>query len=42
MVGTTLSSLLEGAFWDSITSDFINHEKRKKLISKILKNGILV
>lgn len=42
MVGTTLSSLLEGAFWDSITSDFINHEKRKKLIIKILKNGILV
>ena len=42
MVGTTLSSLLEGAFWDSIMSDHINHEKRKKLIMKLLKNGILV
>lgn len=41
MVGSTLSSLLEGAFWDSIMGDLINHEKRKKIIMKILKNGIL-
>jgi AcrR family transcriptional regulator len=41
MVGTTLSSLLEGAFWDSIMGDLINHEKQKKMIMKLLKNGIL-
>ncbi len=41
LVGTTLSNLLEGAFWDSIISDLISHEKRKKMIIKLLKNGIL-
>jgi AcrR family transcriptional regulator len=41
MVGTTLSNLLEGAFWDSVMGDRINHEKRKKMIMKLLKNGIL-
>lgn len=41
MVGTTLSSLLEGAFWDSIMSDHISHDKRKKMIMKLLKDGIL-
>jgi len=41
LVGTTLSNLLEGAFWDSIMADPVSHEKRKKLIMKLLKNGIL-
>jgi len=41
MVGTALSSLLEGAFWDSIKGVFPNHEKQKKLIMKFLRNGIL-
>ena len=41
MVGTTLSSLLEGAFWDSIMGDLIKHEKQKKMIMELLKNGIL-
>ena len=41
MIGSTLSSLIEGAFWDSIMNDLINHEKRKKMIMKLLKNGIL-
>ena len=41
MVGNTLSNLLEGAFWDSVTSDFFDHEIQKKLIMKLLKNGIL-
>ena len=41
MVGTTLSNLLEGAFWDSIIGDITNHEKRKKMIMMLLKNGIL-
>ncbi len=41
MVGTTLSSLLEGAFWDSIMGDLSNHEMRKKMIMKLLQNGIL-
>jgi AcrR family transcriptional regulator len=41
MVGTTLSNLLEGAFWDSIMGDLINHDLRKKMIMKLLKNGIL-
>ena len=41
MVGTTLSNLLEGAFWDSIMGDLTNHEKRKKMIMKLLKNGVL-
>ncbi|MCX6557402.1 MAG: hypothetical protein NTW95_08255 [Candidatus Aminicenantes bacterium] len=41
MVGATLSSLLEGALWESIQADLINHEKQKKLIMTLLKNGIL-
>jgi len=41
LIGSTLSSLIEGAFWDSIVNDLINHEKRKKMIMKLLKNGIL-
>ena len=41
MVGTALSNLLEGAFWDSIKNDFCNHEKQKKLIMILLKNGLL-
>jgi AcrR family transcriptional regulator len=41
MVGNALSNLLEGAFWDSVTSDFFNHEIQKKLIMKLLKQGIL-
>ena len=41
MVGTTLSSLLEGAFWDSIMCDLSKHEMRKKMIMKLLQNGIL-
>jgi hypothetical protein len=32
---------LEGAFWDSVISEFFNHEKQKKLIMRLLKNGIL-
>ena len=42
MVGTALSNLLEGAFWESIKSGISNHEKQKKLIMKLLRNGILV
>jgi len=41
MVGATLSSLLEGALWESIQADLTNHEKQKKMIMKLLKNGIL-
>jgi AcrR family transcriptional regulator len=41
MIGMSLSNMLEGAFWDSIKGDFTNHEKQKKLIMKLLKNGIL-
>jgi AcrR family transcriptional regulator len=41
MIGMALSTLLEGAFWDSIKDDFTDHEKQKKLIMKLLKNGIL-
>ena len=44
MIGMALSNLLEGAFWDSIKDDSTNHEnheKQKKLIMKLLKNGIL-
>lgn len=41
LVGNTLVDLLEGAFWDSILSDPIDHEKRKRLIMRLLKNGIL-
>lgn len=43
-IGMTLSNLLEGTFWDSIKDDsrnHENHEKQKKLIMKLLKNGIL-
>jgi len=40
-VGKILVDLLEGAFWDSLTSEPLNHEKRKKLIMRLLKNGIL-
>ncbi len=42
MIGMGLSTLLEGAFWDAIKDDFSNHEKQKKLIMKLLKNGILI
>jgi len=42
MIGMALNTLLEGAFWDSIKGDAPNHEKQKKLILKLLKNGILV
>ena len=42
MVGTALSNLLEGAFWDSIKGVFPSHEKQKKLIMIFLRNGILV
>jgi AcrR family transcriptional regulator len=42
MVGTALSNLLEGAFWDSIKAGISNHEKQKKLIMKLLRNGILI
>jgi len=41
MIGMALSTLLEGAFWDSIKGDFPDHEKQKKLIMTLLKNGIL-
>ncbi|MBN2345061.1 MAG: helix-turn-helix transcriptional regulator [Candidatus Aminicenantes bacterium] len=40
-VGKILVDLLEGAFWDSIMSEPVDHEKRKKLIMRLLKNGIL-
>jgi len=40
-VGKILVDLLEGAFWDSLMSAPIDHEKRKKLIMRLLKNGIL-
>ena len=41
MIGMALSTLLEGAFWDFIKDDFTNHEKQKKMIMRLLKNGIL-
>jgi AcrR family transcriptional regulator len=41
MVGNTLSNLLEGAFWDSIMADLIDHDKHKRMIMKLLENGIL-
>jgi AcrR family transcriptional regulator len=41
MIGMALSTLLEGAFWDSIKGEFPDHEKQKKLIMRLLKNGIL-
>jgi AcrR family transcriptional regulator len=44
MIGMALSNLLEGTFWDSIKEDSKNHEnhdRQKKLIMKLLKNGIL-
>ena len=41
MIGMALNTLLEGAFWDSIKGDFPDHEKQKKLILRLLKNGIL-
>lgn len=41
MIGMALSTLLEGAFWDSIKGEFNDHEKQKKLIMRLLKNGIL-
>lgn len=45
MIGMALSNLLEGTFWDSIkddSSNHENHERQKKLIMKLLKNGILI
>jgi AcrR family transcriptional regulator len=41
MIGMALNTLLEGAFWDTIKGEFSDHEKQKKLIMKLLKNGIL-
>jgi AcrR family transcriptional regulator len=41
MIGMALSTLLEGAFWDSIKGEVNDHEKMKKLIMRLLKNGIL-
>jgi AcrR family transcriptional regulator len=41
MIGAALSNLLEGAFWDSIKGVVPDHEKHKKLIMRLLKNGIL-
>lgn len=41
MIGMALSTLLEGAFWDTVKGEVNNHEKRKKLIMKLLRNGIL-
>jgi AcrR family transcriptional regulator len=44
-IGMALSNLLEGTFWDSIKDDSTNHEnhdKQKKLIMKLLNNGILI
>lgn len=41
MIGMALSTLLEGAFWDTIKGEFNNHEKQKKLIMRLLKKGIL-
>lgn len=41
MIGTALSTLLEGAFWDGIKGEFPDHEKQKRLIMRLLKNGIL-
>ncbi len=41
MIGMALSTLLEGAFWDSIKGEINDHEKMKKLIMRLLKNGIL-
>lgn len=42
LIGMGLSTLLEGAFWDSIKGEVNDHEKLKKLIMRLLKNGILV
>lgn len=42
LIGMGLSALLEGAFWDSIKGEVNDHEKLKKLIMRLLKNGILV
>lgn len=41
LIGMALSTLLEGAFWDSIKGEINDHEKMKKLIMRLLKNGIL-
>lgn len=41
MLGMALNTLLEGAFWDTIRGEFGDHEKQKKLIMRLLKNGIL-
>lgn len=41
MIGMALSTLLEGAFWDSIKGEFSDNEKQKRLIMRLLKNGIL-
>jgi len=41
MIGMALTTLLEGAFWDSIKGEVNDHEKMKKLIMRLLKNGIL-
>ncbi len=41
LLGMALSTLLEGAFWDSIKGEINDHEKMKKLIMRLLKNGIL-
>lgn len=41
MIGMALSTLLEGAFWDTVKGEFNDHEKQKKLIMRLLKNGIL-
>lgn len=41
MLGMALSTLLEGAFWDTVKGEFNDHEKQKKLIMRLLKNGIL-
>jgi AcrR family transcriptional regulator len=41
MLGTILNNFLEGAFWDSVLGDPSGHEKQKKLIMNLLRNGIL-
>ncbi len=41
LIGMALTTLLEGAFWDSIKGEVNDHEKMKKLIMRLLKNGIL-
>jgi AcrR family transcriptional regulator len=40
MIGMALNTLLEGAFWDTIKDEFSDHEKQKKLIMKLLRNGL--